>query len=101
MDGVTQRELDLLIAGEIKCVGWPRPHCQHIYSSDWAPHTLSPNDLRQRVHHVPVVCPWLWVKALHTSLNTKVSFIDISWADTILHYLSREESDAHRLEWVR
>lgn len=70
MDGVTQRELDLLIAGEIKCVGWPRPHRQHIDSSDWAPHTLGPNDLRQSVHHVPVVCSWLWVQALHTSLNT-------------------------------
>lgn len=68
MDGVAQGELDLLVAGEIKRVGWPRPHRQHVHAPDWPPHTLGLNYLPQRVHHVPVARPWLRVQALHASL---------------------------------
>lgn len=68
MNGVTERELDLLVAGEVEGVGRPRPHRQHIHASDRPPHALGPHDLSQGVHHVPVARSWLGVQALHTSL---------------------------------
>lgn len=69
MNGVTERELDLLVAGEVESVGRPRSHRQHIHTSDWPPHALSPHNLLQGVHHVPVTRSWLGVQALHASLE--------------------------------
>lgn len=68
VNGVTERELDLLVAAEVESVCRPRPHRQHIHSSDWPPHAFSPYDLPQGVHHVPVARSWLGVQTLHACL---------------------------------
>lgn len=69
VDSVTERELDLLIGGKVEGMGRPRPHRQHVHTPDWPPHTLSPHNLSQGVHHVPVAGSWLRVQALHSSLG--------------------------------
>lgn len=71
VDGVAQGELELLVAGEIERVGWPRPHRQHVHAPDRPPHPLGPDDLPERVHHVAVVRPRLRLQALHAGLPTQ------------------------------
>lgn len=69
VDGVAQRELDLLIAGEVKGVCRSRPHRQHVDPSDGPPEALCPHNLPQGVHHVPVAGVGLRLEALHPRLE--------------------------------
>lgn len=69
MDGITENLLQSFIAGEVKCVGWPRPYSCGIKASDWPPYTLRFHDAPESIHHITVAGIRFWLKALHAGLQ--------------------------------
>ena len=68
VNGPAQRQLQLLVAGEVQGVCRTRPYRRGVQPSHWPPDTLGGYDSSEGVHHVPVPCGRVRLQALHPRL---------------------------------
>lgn len=69
VDDIAETLFQLLVAGEVECMGGPCPHRCDIQASDRPPDALGPHDAPQSVHYVAVAGGWIGLQALHAGLK--------------------------------